>query len=201
MKQKLSFFIVSLLLMLARDATAQNRLQPMTLSEYKLWGERYFGTWLSPRASQQMLKFPSPMEAFPSALYVYRGYGESVRLQAKWCAVNKDAAPGEAKLKQDSIDIKTNDATALMFCELIEHAVGTCMFVGERMGFDGTRYFFGNRIRVATTWSPVGNCKELTDVLEKAMTAVRNQNEAELKGLLPEVQSLTKKFEKLYPKD
>lgn len=200
MKPKLSFFIASLLL-LAGGATAQNRLQPMSLSEYRLWGEKSFGPWLSENASQQMLKFPSPMEAFPSALYVYRGYGESVRLQAKWCTVNKDAAPGEAKLKQDSIDIKTDDATALAFCELIEHAVGTCMFVGERMGFDGTRYFFGNRIRVATTWSPVGNSKRLTDVLEKAMTAVRNQNEAELKALLPEVQSLTKEFEKLYPKD
>ena len=41
----------------------------------------------------------------------------------------------------------------------------------------------------------------LTDVLEKAMAAVRNQNGEELKALLPEVKSLTKVFENLYPKD
>jgi hypothetical protein len=37
--------------------------------------------------------------------------------------------------------------------------------------------------------------------LEKAMTAVKNQNEKELKRLLPEVESLTKVFKKLYPND
>ena len=60
-----------------------------------------------------------------------------------------------------------------------------------------------NSIRVATIWSPDSgsNCKRLTDVLEKAMTAVKNQNEDELKALLPEVESLTEVFKKLYPKD
>jgi hypothetical protein len=33
------------------------------------------------------------------------------------------------------------------------------------------------------------------------MTAVKNQNEDELKSLLPEVESLTKVFKKLYPND
>ncbi|MBO7119285.1 MAG: hypothetical protein J6W03_03085, partial [Bacteroidaceae bacterium] len=94
-------------------------------------------------------------------------------------------------------------ATALMFSDLIKHAVATCMFNDERLGFDGTTYFFGNSIRVATIWSPENesNCKRLTDVLEKAMTAVRNQDEEELKSLLPEVESLTEVFKKLYPKD
>ena len=201
MKKRI-ILLLALLMAAAIGAQAQSRLEPMTQSEQKLWGEKYFGTWLSERAIQQMLKFPTPMEDFPSALYVYYGYGESERLQVKWCEV-KEARPDEPRLKLDSIEVKTDKATALMFSDLIEHAVATCMFNDERMGFDGTTYFFGNSIRVATIWSPENesNCKRLTDVLEKAMTAVRNQDEEELKSLLPEVESLTKVFKKLYPKD
>ena len=191
--------LVTALMVAAIGAQAQSRLEPMTQTQQKLWGEKYFGTWLSEKASQQMLIFPS--FSFPSALYVFRGYGETERLQVKWCEV-KEARPDEPRLKLDSIEVKTDKATALMFSDLIEHAVATCMY-NERMGFDGTTYFFGNSIRVATTWSPDrgSNCRRLTDVLEKAMTAVKNQNEDELKALLPEVESLTKVFEKLYPKD
>ena len=191
--------LVTLLMAAAIGAQAQSRLEPMTQTQQKLWGEKYFGIWLSRRASQQMLIFPS--FSFPSALYVYYGYGESERLQVKWCEV-KEARPDEPRLKLDSIEVKTDKATAVMFSDLIEHAVATCMFNDERRGLDGTRYFFGNHIRVATIWSPgAGNCKRLTDVLEKAMTAVRNQDEDELKALLPEVEALTEVFKKLYPKD
>ena len=190
---------IIMMLCFVMTANAQTRLHPMTQSQQKIWGERYFGRWLSQEATQQMLQFPS--FGYPSALYVFCYHGENGRLQAKWCVVNKDARPNESKLKLDSIDIWTDKTTALKFCKLIEHAVNTSMFVGERLGFDGTRYFFGECLHVATTWSPVGNCKRLTDVLEKAITAVRNQNEEELKGLLPEVDALTTVFEKLYPND
>ena len=192
---------MTLLMAAAIGAQAQSRLEPMTQTQQKLWGEKYFGTWLSERAIQQMLIFPS--FSFPSALYVYYGYGESERLQVKWCEVNKEAEPGEPKLRLDSMEVKTDKATALMFSDLIEHAVATCMFNDERLGFDGTTYFFGNSIRVATIWSPDSgsNCKRLTDVLEKAMTAVKHQNEDELKALLPEVEALTEVFKKLYLKD
>ena len=200
MKKRI-FLLLAVLMAAAIGAQAQSRLEPMTQTQQKLCGERYFGTWLSERAIQQMLIFPS--FSFPSALYVYYGYGEVERLQVKWCVVNKEAGPEEPKLRLDSLEIKTDKATALAFCNLIEHAVATCMFNDERRGLDGTRYFFGDKIRVATAWSPGrgSNCKRLTDVLEKAMTAVRNQDEEELKGLLPEVESLTKVFEKLYPND
>ena len=196
--------LVMLLMAAAISAQAQSRLEPMTqLHQKESLGVWYYGTWLSKTARQQMLKFPTPMEDFPSALYIYCGYGEIERLQVKKCVVNKEAGPDEAKLKIDSVEVKTDKATALMFSDLIEHAVNTCMFNDERLGFDGTTYFFGNSIRVATIWSPDrgSNCKRLTDVLEKAMTAVKNQNEDELKSLLPEVESLTKVFKGLYPKD
>ena len=189
--------IIVLLLAVAIGAQAQSRLEPMTQTKQELWGKRDFGTWLSKKAIQQMLKFPTPMEDFPSALYIYYGYGETERLQVKWrVGYNKG-------VKLDSVEVKTDKATAVKFSDLIEHAVKTCMFNDDRMGFDGTTYFFGDRIRVATTWSPDNgsNCKRLTDVLEKAMTAVKNQNEDELKSLLPEVESLTKVFKGLYPKD
>ena len=189
--------LVMLLMAAAFGAQAQSRLEPMTQLHQKSWGEKYFGTWLSKKARQQMLKFPTPMEDFPSALYVYYGKGESGRLQVKRCVgYNKG-------VMLDSMEVRTDKATVLKFSDLIEHAVKTCMFNDERLGFDGTTYFFGNRIRVATIWSPDrgSNCKRLTDVLEKAMTAVKNQNEDELKSLLPEVESLTKVFKGLYPKD
>ena len=200
MKKRI-ILLMALLMAAAVDAQAQSRLEPMTQTQQKLWGEKYFRTWLSSRAIQQMLIFPS--FSFPSALYVYYGYGETERLQVKWCEVNKEAGPDESKLRLDSIEVKTDKATALMFSDLIEHAVKTCMFNDDRLGFDGTTYFFGNSIRVATIWSPESgsNCKRLTDVLEKAMTAVKNQNEDELKALLPEVEALTEVFKKLYPKD
>lgn len=199
MKKRI-ILLLAVLMAAAIGAQAQSRLEPMTQTQQKLWGEKYFGTWLSRRASQQMLIFPS--FSFPSALYVYYGHGESERLQVKWCEVNEEAEADEEKMRLDSIEVKTDKATALMFSDLINHAVQTCMFNDERRGVDGTRYFFGNRIRVATAWSPSpGNCKRLTDVLEKAMTAVRNQDEKELKALLPEVESLTEVFKNLYPKD
>ena len=200
MKKRI-ILLLAVLMAAAIGAQAQSRLEPMTQTQQKLCGERYFGTWLSERAIQQMLIFPS--FSFPSALYVYYGYGEVERLQVKWCVVNKEAGPEEPKLRLDSLEVKTDKATAVAFSDLIEHAVATCMFNDERRGLDGTRYFFGDKIRVATAWSPGrgSNCKRLTDVLEKAMTAVRNQDEEELKGLLPEVESLTKVFEKLYPND
>ena len=195
--------LVTLLMAAAIGAQAQSRLEPMTQIDQELWGEKEFGTWLSKEASWQMLKFPTPMEDFPSALYVFCSKGESGRLQVKRCVVNQEAEENEAKLKLDSIELETDKATALKFSDLIEHAVKTCMFNDERLGFDGTTYFFGNRNRIATIWSPESgsNCKRLTDVLEKAMTAVKNQNEDELNALLPEVESLTKVFKKLYPKD
>lgn len=198
--KKRVILLLALLMVAAIGAQAQSRLEPMTQTQQKLWGEKYFRTWLSRRAIQQMLIFPS--FSFPSALYVYYGYGESERLQVKWCETNKDAGPDEPKLKLDSIEVKTDKATAVAFSDLIEHAVATCMFNDERMGLDGTRYFFGDRIRVATAWSPgPGNCGRLTNVLVRAMTAVKNQNEEELKALLPEVEALTEVFKKLYPKD
>ena len=197
--------IITLLVLMAAaiGAQAQSRLEPMTQIDQELWGEKEFGTWLSKKARQQMLKFPTLLEDFPSALYIYCGKGESGRLQVKRCVVNQEAEENEAKLKLDSIELETDKATALKFSDLIEHAVNTCMFNDERLGFDGTTYFFGNRNRIATIWSPDSgsNCKRLTDVLEKAMTAVKNQSEEELKALLPEVESLTKVFKKLYPKD
>ena len=199
MKKRI-ILLMALLMVAAIGAQAQSRLEPMTQTQQKLWGEKYFRTWLSRRAIQQMLIFPS--FSFPSALYVYYGYGESERLQVKWCEANKDAGPDEPKLKLDSIEVKTDKATAVAFSDLIDHAVATCMFNDQRMGLDGTRYFFGNRIRVATAWSPgPGNCGRLTNVLVRAMTAVKNQNEEELKALLPEVEALTEVFKKLYPKD
>ena len=201
--KKRVILLLALLMAAAVGAQAQSRLEPMTQIEQELWGEKEFGTWLSKKASQQMLKFPTPMEDFPSALYVFCGKGESGRLQVKRCVVNKEAGPDESKLRLDSIEVKTDKATAVAFSDLIEHAVATCMFNDERLGFDGTTYFFGNSIRVATIWSPDSgsNCKRLTDVLEKAMTAVKEQNEEELKALLPEVESLTEVFKKFYPKD
>ena len=202
MKKRI-ILLMALLMAAAIGLQAQSRLEPMTQTQQKLWGEKEFGTWLSKKARQQMLKFPSLLEDFPSALYIYCGKGESGRLQVKRCVVNQEAEENEAKLKLDSIELKTDKATALKFADLIEHAVKTCMFNDDRLGFDGTTYFFGNSIRVATIWSPESgsNCKRLTDVLEKAMTAVKNQNEDELKALLPEVESLTEAFKKLYPKD
>ncbi len=200
MKKQIITFVM--LMTIAIGAQAQSRLEPMTQTKQDLWGDKYFETWFSPKASQQMIKFPTPMEDFPSALYVYRGYGEIERLQVKRCVMNKYAKRNEPKLKLDSTEIKIDKETTLAFSNLIKHAVGTCMF-NDHMGFDGTTYFFGDYSRVATTWSPDhgSNCKRLTDVLEKAIAAVKNQNKDELKGLLPEVKSLTKVFEELYPKD
>lgn len=204
MKNTMKKQIITLVMLMgiAIGSQAQSRLEPMTQTDQKLWGEKYFETWLSGKASQQMIKLPTPMEDFPSALYVYRGYKKTERLQVKWCVVNKYAKRNEPKLKLDSIEIKTDKETTLAFSNLIKHAVGTCMF-NDHMGFDGTTYFFGDYSRVARTWSPDhgSNCRRLTDVLEKAMAAVKNQNKDELKGLLPEVKSLTKVFEELYPKD
>ena len=91
MKNTMKTHIITFVMLMgiAIGSQAQSRLEPMTQTDQKLWGEKYFDTWLSGKASQQMLIFPS--FDFPTALYVYRGYGEIERLQVKWCVVNKDA--------------------------------------------------------------------------------------------------------------
>ena len=205
MKNTMKRQIITLatLMTIAFGAQAQSRLEPISRTDQKTWKEKYYKPWFSRKASQQMLKFPTPMEDFPSALYVYCGHKKIKRLQVKWCVVNKEAGTDESALKIESIEMKTDKETALAFSNLIKHAVGTRMFIDDRLGFDGVTYFFGDYRRVATIWSPDAgsNCRRLTDVLEKAMKAVKNQNEDELKGLLPEVKSLTKVFEDLYSKD
>ena len=207
MKNTMKTHIITFVMLMgiAIGSQAQSRLEPISLQDLDIkksdvWS---FAGWYSEEASQQMIKFPTPMEDFPSALYVYRGYGEIERLQVKRCVINKYAKRNEPKLKLDSLEIKIDKKTTLAFSNLIKHAVSTCMFNDNRLGFDGTTYFFGDYSRVARIWSPDdgSNCQRLTDVLEDAMAAVKDQNKDELKRLLPEVKSLTKVFEELYPKD
>lgn len=192
------FFVT--IICIAFSTKAQKRLQPMSLLTEQSW-EKYYKGWRREDATQQMIKFPSLMAALPSALYIYCNSESDTRLVVKQIELNKEAGPNEKKTKADSTEIKTDRATALAFSDLIEHAVMTSMYIGKRIGFDGTRYFFCSSHNIATTWSPVGNSKKLTDILEKAMGAVRNHNADELKDLLPEVQSLTEEFKKLYPED
>ena len=191
------FFIVAAL-SIAFNTKAQKRLQPMSLIIEQSW-EKYYKGWWRKDATQQMIKFPSLMAALPSALYVYCNNESDTKLVVRQVVPNEHAGPNEKKTKVDSTEIRTDGATALAFGDLIEHAVMTSMYIGERIGFDGTRYFFESSFNIATTWSPVGNSKKLTDVLERAMAAVRSRSEDELKGLLPEVKSLTEEFKKLYP--
>lgn len=207
MKNTMKTHIITFVMLMgiAIGAQAQSRLEPISLQDLDIkksdvWS---FAGWYSEEARQQMIKLPTPMEDFPSALYVYRGKKQTKRLQVKWCVVNEYTKSNKPKLKLDSLEIKTDEETALAFSELIGHAVGTSMYNDARWGFDGTSYYFRDYSRVATIWSPDpgSNCRRLTDVLEKAMTAVRNQNREELKALLPEVKSLTTVFENLYPKD
>ena len=155
MKNTMKTHIITFVMLMgiAIGSQAQSRLEPISLQDLDIkksdvWS---FAGWYSEEASQQMIKFPTPMEDFPSALYVYRGYGEIERLQVKRCVVNKYAKRNEPKLKLDSLEIKIDKETTLAFSNLIKHAVGTCMF-NDHMGFDGTTYFFGDYSRVATTW-------------------------------------------------
>lgn len=194
------FILFVTIICIAFSTKAQKRLQPMSLITEQSW-EKYYKGWRREDATQQMIKFPSLMAALPSALYIYCNSESDTRLVVKQIELNKEAGPNEKKTKADSTEIKTDRATALAFSDLIEHAVMTSMYIGKRIGFDGTRYFFCSSHNIATTWSPVGNSKKLTDILEKAMVAVRNHNADELKDLLPEVESLTGDFKKLYPED
>lgn len=194
------FILFAAIICIAFSTKAQKRLQPMSLLTEQSW-EKYYKGWWREDATQQMIKFPSLMAALPSALYIYCNSENDARLVVRQIVLNKEAGPNEKKTKADSTEIKTDRATALAFSDLIEHAVMTSMYIGKRIGFDGTRYFFCSSHNIATTWSPVGNSKKLTDILEKAMVAVRNHNEDELKELLPEVQYLTEDFKKLYPED
>lgn len=193
------FILFVAIICIAFSTKAQKRLQPMSLLTEQSW-EKYYKGWWREDATQQMLKFPSLMAA-PSALYIYCNSENDTRLMVRQIVLNKEAGPNEKKTKADSTEIKTDRATALAFSDLIEHAVMTSMYIGERIGFDGTTYFFSSSYNIATTWSPVGNSKKLTDILAKAMAAVLNHNEDELKDLLPEVESLTEEFKKLYPED
>lgn len=177
---------------------AQERLHPVTQIEQQLWGKDDFEGWFDKEASQQLLIFPSFNS--PSALYI-KSASDAPRMIIKWKETtgrDENNLPITVTMA-DSISIDWEVAQAIG--NLIQHAVGTSMHVGERYGLDGTRYFLFDRYNVATTWSPEGNVGKLIEVLDGLMYATGEHDPSKVEALLPAIDSLTLAFKKLYPDD
>lgn len=190
----LLLFSFSLLSMVTR---AQECLKPINQTEQHIWGKKYFDNWYNEDADQQFLIFPS--FSGHSALYIYsRGTLAGTLVVKDNPLRKKDAMIDTSK---DSISMNVGQATTERLSNLIHHAVCTSNYQYDRIGFDGTKYFFFDRFNGATTWSPVGTCGRMVKILEGIMKAVQAGDKAQIEAQWPAIDSLTTHFKSHYPEE
>ena len=173
-------FITALVFTVSISVEAQRRLVPCNMTKYRIWNN-VFKNYYQKDAYCQYIVSPSFSKSY------------SLYLKNVDTLVVKDAEK-EYKMLCDST---INHHLSI----LITHAIATSMFLSERLGFDGTRYFFFDYDNGATCWSPFGNCGKLVGVMEKVVKAVKADDNALLQSKKPTIDSLITMFKSYYPDD
>lgn len=179
------YFTMMLCIFVSMTATAQNRLKPIDKIEQEIWGKHEYKKMYEEKAQQNFMVFPSFFPPF--ALHVYSRDKDKKRLVYKT----------EAK----TYEMETTEVCAKKLKSLFEHAVNVSMYLYNLEGCDGTQYFFFDRYKGATCWSPYGNCKRMVDVLTNIMDAVKDKSQEKVDAQMPVVDSLTSVFKSYYPDD
>jgi hypothetical protein len=175
-------FIIALVFTVSISVEAQRRLVPCNMTHYKIWN-RFFTKYYQEYARYQYLV--SPSFSSPYALYVMPNNTLEVR--------DKDK---NYKMNCDSL-------IHLQLSILITHATATSMYIYDRLGLDGTRYFFFDYDNGATCWSPskYSTCDSLVRVMENVIKAVKTRDNVLLQSQKPIMDSLISTFKKYYPED
>lgn len=179
------YYTMMLCIFASMTAAAQNRLKPIDKIEQEIWGKNEYKKMYEEKAQQNFMVFPSFTPPF--ALHVYSWDKDKKRLVYKT----------EAK----TYEMETTEVCAKKLKALFEHAVNVSMYPYEHEGLDGTQYFFFDRYKGATCWSPYGNCKRMVDVLTNIMDAVKDKSQERVNAQMPVVDSLTTVFKSYYPDD
>ena len=172
--------IIALVFTVSISVEAQRRLVPCNMTKYRIWNNVFKNYYQKDAYCQYIV---SPSFSKPYSLY----------LKSVDTLVVKDAET-EYKMLCDST---INHHLSI----LITHAIATSMFLPERLGFDGTRYFFFADDNGATCWSPIGNCGKLVWVMEKVVKAVKADDNVLLQSKKPTIDSLITMFKGYYPDD
>ena len=175
-------FITALVFTVSISVEAQRRLVPCNMTKYRIWNN-VFKNYYQKDAYCQYIVSPSFSKSY------------SLYLKNVDTLVVKDAEK-EYKMLCDST---INHHLSI----LITHAIATSMFLSERLGFDGTRYFFFDYDNGATCWSPskYSTCDSLVRVMENVIKAVKTRDNVLLQSQKPIMDSLISTFKKYYPED
>lgn len=100
------------------------------------------------------------------------------------------------KVSETELFITDNQASALK--QLISLAVNTSSPMASVIGLDGETTVFFHNGYAAECWSPQdGKLKQLVDITRVMKEAVQKNDNTIIQEILPQVQSLTKEFQKL----
>jgi hypothetical protein len=172
-------FAIAFMFSASFSTCAQSRLKPCEMSKYEIWSRTFVKYYQ--KGVAQMIVSPSFSKSY--AFYV---------------------------MKNDTLAVKTSEQTYQMVCDsilfrhlniLIHHSVSTSMYIFERLGFDGTEYFFFDGGDGACCWTPTGTCGRLVNVMKKVADAVKTGDEALLQEQRSRVDSLILVFKGYYPDD
>lgn len=111
----------------------------------------------------------------------------------------------KAGVKITELRCPVSRKTAKEINKLFFAAVFTSSYFAEPVGLDGTTYelLYHHGIYTAEFWSPEKetNCHRLKEILVTIITAARENKQEDIENLVPEIQALTKEFEKLFPEE
>jgi len=175
-------FITALVFTVSISVEAQRRLVPCNMTKYRIWNKVFTNYYQKDACCQYIV---SPSFSKPYGLY----------LKSVDTLVVKDAK----QTYQMVCDREINHHLSM----LITHATATSMFLDERLGLDGTRYFFFDYDNGASCWSPpeYSNCGKLVRVMENVVKAVKADDNSLLQSQKPTIDSLINTFKDYYPED
>ena len=100
------------------------------------------------------------------------------------------------KVSETELFITDNQASAIK--QMISLAVNTSSPMASVIGLDGETTVFFHNGYAAECWSPQdGKLKQLIDIIKAMKEAVQKNDNTIIQEILPQVQSLTKEFQKL----
>lgn len=217
MKQKdlIAFFLMILGINLSTEVNAQNRLYPTgrnnsqsTLNQYKAKKDSLL---LNNRELDDFAFTINPSFYGQSGCYYDKPTSEIVLKTTNeniwYFYYGEHTTPEEKKagVKVTEYRCPVSRETAKEIKRLIFAAVFTSSYFAEPVGLDGTTYelLYHHGVYTAEFWSPEKgtNCHRLKEILVTIATAVRENKQENIENLVPEIEALTKEFEKLFPEE
>lgn len=122
---------------------------------------------------------------------VYKRAQESI-----WHALQK---PNPSAVAVSTFTMKVTESESQQLKDLFEHATMTASFFSNRLGLDGTTYYFNSGGRLASVWSPdEGRTARLVKMADSICYAVRHQDRDVLMRQLKVCRELAHEFKQEY---